>query len=171
MHYDLESLKDRELEQKAVKSARSGRQKVNNYIRYIKNQEWKRESSTHKAANWSQQFLRRKYKKGRPQCTKRWSQQVLRRAPSSRRSVLTLDRCPSGRSVVQDQSCQNHQQVDLRRKITKSSRLVFVIYLGAKDQTFQQLLSERGLKWERWTLQASQNVPKTRRFWKGTSWT
>ena len=62
------------------------------------------------------------YKKGRPQCTKLWSQQVLRQALSLRRSALTLDRCPSGRSVVQDQSCQNHQQVDLRRKITKSSR-------------------------------------------------
>ena len=45
------------------------------------------------------------------------------------------------------QNCQNHQQVDLRRKITKSSRLVFMIYLSAKDQTFQQLLSDRELRW------------------------
>ena len=29
---------------------------------------------------------------------------------------------------------------------------LFMINLGAKDQAFQQLLSDKGLKWERWTL-------------------
>ena len=115
MQNDLESLKDRELEQKAVKSARNGGQhflrrsmidtlKINNG----KGKPWRIKQGI-EANNCWEGNKEIQCEKGRPQCTKRWSQQVLRQALSSRRSALTLDRCPSGRSVVQDQSCQNHQ--------------------------------------------------------------